>query len=178
MPLNDQVLNAFATSLADCVRERAKGCDDKSARIINTRPNEFVLAGFLTPRSVGDSTAHDEDEAATDLPQDSAYEQTAIGLEWMVDAQEFSKIRTFDVEVSAHVYLRVLPTFNEQELRFVAHRAARSRWYAGSETSGDRSRMGSSQHPGIPRTDFGPSLNRRPQSRDGCGTAVRICRLR
>jgi hypothetical protein len=104
MPLNDQVLNAFATSLADCVRERAKGCDDKSARIVNARPNEFVLAGFLTPRSVGDHTPRDdEDEAATDLPQDSAYEQTAIGLEWMVDAREFSKIDTFEVEVSAHV---------------------------------------------------------------------------
>ena len=115
MPLNDQVLNAFATSLANCVRERAKGCDDKSARIINTRPSEFVLAGFLTPRSVEDGAAHDEDEAATDLPLDSAYEQTAIGLEWLVDAREFSRIDTFDVEVSAHVYLRVLATFKEQE---------------------------------------------------------------
>src|SRR6185312_8555030 len=115
MPLNDQVLNAFATGLADCVRRRAKGCDDKSARIVNARPDEFILAGFLTPRSVGEDTARDEDDAATDLPQDSAYEQTAIGLEWMVDAQQFSQIGTFDVEVSAHMYLRVLPTFDEQQ---------------------------------------------------------------
>jgi len=115
MSLNDQVLNAFATSLVDCVRERAKGCDDKSARIVNTRPDEFVLAGFLTPRSLGERAAQGEDEAATDLPQDSAYEQTAIGLEWMVDAREFAEVGTFDVEVSAHVYLRVLPTFDEQQ---------------------------------------------------------------
>lgn len=114
--LSDQVLNSFATSLADRVRDRAKGCDDKSARIVNTRPNEFILAGFLTPRSLAQVVApQGEDEAATDLPQDSAYEQTAIGLEWMVDAHEFSKIDTFDVEASAHVYLRVLPTFDEQE---------------------------------------------------------------
>src|SRR5262249_8851634 len=104
MSLSDHVLNAFATSLTDCVRERARGCDDKSARIVNTRPDEFVLAGFLTPRSVGESAAHDEDNAATDLPQDSAYEQTAIGLEWMVDARLFSEVDTFEVEVSAHVY--------------------------------------------------------------------------
>lgn len=90
MPLNDHVLNAFASELADCVRERAKGRDDKSARIVNTRPDEFVLAGFLTPRYSGDVGAQDEDESATDLPQDSAYEQTAIGIEWMVDAAGFS----------------------------------------------------------------------------------------
>jgi hypothetical protein len=114
MSLNDQVLNAFATNLVNCVRERAKGRDDKSARIVNTRPDEFVLAGFLTPRSVGTGAAHDEDDAATDLPQDSAYEQTAIGLEWMVDAQRFSEISSIEVDVSAYVYVRVLPTFDEQ----------------------------------------------------------------
>lgn len=116
MPLNDHVLNAFASELADCVRERAKGRDNKSERIVNTRPDEFVLAGFLTPRSPGNVGAQDEDGIATDLPQDSAYEQTAIGIEWMVDAADFSALQTIEVEVSAHVYMRVLPTFDEQSL--------------------------------------------------------------
>src|SRR3974377_819812 len=107
MPLTAHMLNAFATELANCVRERAKGRDNKAARIVNTRPDEFVLAGFLTPRSQDDVGAHDEDGSATDLPQDSAYEQTAIGIEWMVEAEGCLALQTIEVDVSAHVYVRV-----------------------------------------------------------------------
>lgn len=113
--LNDPALNGFASALANSVRERAKGCDDKSVRIVNTRPDEFVLAGFLTPRNVEGIGSQDEDDVATDLPQDSAYEQTAIGLEWMVDAEAFSVLDTIGVELSGHVYVRVFPTFDEQQ---------------------------------------------------------------
>src|SRR5579883_1336174 len=116
MTLSDPVLNEFSTGLVHRIRDRAKGVDPKSARIVNTRPEEFILAGFLTPRAApqpGD-TDGEASEGSTDLPQDSAYEQTAIGLEWMVDAEAFPTAKTIAVDVDIHVYVRVTPTFEEQ----------------------------------------------------------------
>jgi hypothetical protein len=44
----------FARALAESIRARAKGIDDDSARIVNTRPQEHVLSGFLTPAALGE----------------------------------------------------------------------------------------------------------------------------
>src|SRR5437870_8224211 len=114
MALNDGIFNAFATNLTYRVRDRAKGIDERSERIINTRPEEFILAGFLTPRSRSqDNSNPDDDESADDLPQDSAYEQTAIGLEWMVVAAGFAAETSIEVEIGGYVYVRMLPTFEQ-----------------------------------------------------------------
>lgn len=119
MTLSDSALNEFSTSLVNRIRDRAKGVDDKSARIVNTRPEEFILTGFLTPRAIAHADdagggEGEDNEGTTDLPQDSAYEQTAIGLEWMVDAETFPTAKTIPVEIDINIYVRLMPTFEEQ----------------------------------------------------------------
>ena len=92
--IDDQTYNVFARALAEQISCRAKGLDDESARIVNVRPQEHILAGFLTPRSVahpppGDLNADSEPD---DLPRDSAFELTSIGLEWLADREALKRV--------------------------------------------------------------------------------------
>lgn len=126
MPLTDADYNAFATALAERFTERAKGLDRDSGRIVNQRPGDHILAGFLTPASdrsiarqvnspASGESGDDVDEAlAEDLPRDSAHEQTSIGMEWIAPLDAFSSDRHLAVEAEFLVYVRRLPTLAEQ----------------------------------------------------------------
>ncbi len=120
MPLTDNDYNAFATCLAQRFADRARGIDDGSVRLVNLRPADHILAGFLTP--VSDDTVmparperdSGDDGLADDLPRDSAYEQTAIGLEWIAPLEALVANQHLRVSVGFFVYLRRLPNFSEQ----------------------------------------------------------------
>jgi hypothetical protein len=114
--IDERSYNAFARALADRIRYRAKGLDDESARIVNTRPQEHILAGFLTPRS-SLQRQHDvvDDAEADDLPHDSAFELTAIGLECLADRDALTHIEAMSVSFSLNVYVRCIPAFGEQK---------------------------------------------------------------
>ena len=115
--IDDQTYNVFARALAEQISCRAKGIDDESARIVNVRPQEHILAGFLTPRSVahpppGDLDANSEPD---DLPRDSAFELTSIGLEWLADREALNRVDVLSASLSLNVYVRCTPTFDEQK---------------------------------------------------------------
>jgi hypothetical protein len=127
MPLTDTDYNAFATTLAERFSDRARGLDEGSVRLVGLRPADHILAGFLTPVSVApiafsgttatpapSEQSASEDDLADDLPRDSAYEQTAIGLEWIAPLEALVANRQLRVDVGFFVYLRRLPTFSEQ----------------------------------------------------------------
>jgi hypothetical protein len=126
MSLSDADYNAFAVALAERFAERAKGLDSGSCRIVNQRPTDRILAGFLTPvsdrlisRAPGTSQpsdSHDDvDEAlADDLPKDSAYEQTAIGMEWVAPLDTFGSDRQLALGAEFFVFVRRIPAFAEQ----------------------------------------------------------------
>lgn len=98
MALTDADYNGFARSLVERVAQRAKGLDDESQRLVGVRPSDHILVGFLTPggtqseatkaadsamvteRSDGLAEKRAEELLAEDLPQDSAYEQTGVGM--------------------------------------------------------------------------------------------------
>lgn len=114
--INDQTYNAFARALVAQIGRRAKGVDDESARIVNVRPQEHILAGFLTPRSVAHQPPPDpaQDDEVDDLPRDAAFELTSIGLEWLADQSALKGIKSLSVSVSLNLYVRCTPTFEEQ----------------------------------------------------------------
>ena len=72
---------SFARVGVSHFRERAVGLDEANLRLVNVRPVDQVLAGFLTPRRLPDSDPHEAE--AEDLPQDSPYEQKAMGFDWL-----------------------------------------------------------------------------------------------
>jgi hypothetical protein len=76
--IDDQTYNRFSRALAEQIRERAKGLDSESARIVNTRPQEHVLSGFLTSRKARNPQLQDTDADEEDLPRDSpsSYERS------------------------------------------------------------------------------------------------------
>jgi Helicase conserved C-terminal domain len=127
MSLTDQDYNAFARALVCRFSERAKGVDQGSSRIVNLRPSDHILAGFLTPvpvvlRAASGTLSPDEnameesDEIlADDLPKDSAYEQTAIGMEWIAPVKAFEEGKDLEVDAGFFVFIRRLPTFNDQK---------------------------------------------------------------
>src|SRR5882762_6830239 len=115
--IDDQTYNVLARGLAEQISCRAKGLDDESTRIVNVRPQEHILAGFLTPRSVahpppGDLDANSEPD---DLPRDSAFELTSIGLEWLADQGAFKRVDVLSTSLSLNVYVRCTPTLDEQK---------------------------------------------------------------
>ena len=114
--IDDQTYNAFARALAEQISRRAKGLDDESARIVNVRPQEHILAGFLTPRSLAHQQAagQNQDNEADDLPRDSAFELTSIGLEWLADQEALKGVKSLSASVSLNLYARCTPTFDEQ----------------------------------------------------------------
>ena len=50
MPLTDSDYNAFSVALVERLTQRAKGLDDGSKRIVNLRPSDHILSGFLELR--------------------------------------------------------------------------------------------------------------------------------
>src|SRR5262245_47375004 len=116
VPLTDATLNGFARSLTERFATRASGLDADSARIVASRPSDRVLTGFLTPgqdRGFPSGEAED-DRLAEDLPQDSAYEQTSVGFEWLAPRDRLLPGTEMSIAVSLAVYVRRLPSFEEQ----------------------------------------------------------------
>src|ERR1022692_401674 len=114
--IDDRTYNAFARALAEHIRLRAKGLAQDSARIVNARPQEHILAGFLTPRSPAVPPPDGSSDAdIDDLPRDSAFELTAVGLEWLADREELTRLESLSVSLSLSVYIRCTPTFEEQK---------------------------------------------------------------
>ena len=117
--IDDQVYNRFARALAESIRARAKGIDDDSARIVNTRPQEHVLSGFLTPHDPPAAVpAADDTEAGAeidDLPKDSAFELTSLGLEFMADRASLAAHAALTVTLQLNLYVRVVPSWSEQK---------------------------------------------------------------
>jgi hypothetical protein len=126
MPLTDSDYNNFATSLTARFAERCKGQDDRAQRIVGARPADEILAGFLTPvrdaRAGGPAGAGgDGHDLAEDLPRDSAYEQTSLGLEWIAPVEEMLDGAEVHVELRLCLYVRRLPTLEEQRARIDWH---------------------------------------------------------
>jgi hypothetical protein len=101
----------FARGLTQRFAERVVGLDQSAARILKLRPADQVLGGFLTPARTREDA--DDDGPIEDLPQDSAYEQTALGLEWLAPVAGLGGTWA-DVRIALSVYVRVMPTFDEQ----------------------------------------------------------------
>ena len=116
MPLSDSLLNDFALGLVAKLKNRAKGLDANSARIVNVRPSDHVLAGFLTPleRPSPLPASTNGEAESDDLPRDSSYEQTSAGLEWLVDSDELRHVDGLEATLSFSVYVRHVPSFEEQ----------------------------------------------------------------
>jgi hypothetical protein len=117
--IDDQVYNRFARALAESIRSRAKGTDNDSARIVSTRPQEHVLSGFLTPHDVPAAAPPADDTEADapidDLPKDSAFELTSLGLEFMAGRASLAAQTALTVTLQLSVYVRVVPTWSEQK---------------------------------------------------------------
>jgi helicase-like protein len=151
MPLLDSDFNSFALALTRRFSDRSKGLDSDSRRLLAARPSDHVLVGFLTPRSPDDyvqmppaaSSADAEDfesELASDLPRDSAYEQTSIGLEWLGVLDEMTD-RAINIEISLSVYVRRYPTFEEQNEHKVWERPPRQKSNESQPTANDVTRV-------------------------------------
>lgn len=132
MPITDSDYNNFATAITHYFTERCKGLDDESERIVDKRPSDHILVGFLTPvkdennshsqngskNSFANDNDSEEDELANDLPQDAAHEQTALGMEWIASIEQLMKPGvSFKVEPQTNIYVRRLPTLSEQKSR-------------------------------------------------------------
>jgi hypothetical protein len=120
----DNDYNQFATSLVRLVADRAKGRDEESNRITDVRPEEHILTGFLTPvktrqhqivTAEGSTADNEQAEIISDLPQDEAYEQTTIGLEWACERATVKPGQSITLTVTFYVYVRRLPTRTEQQ---------------------------------------------------------------
>ena len=112
--IDDRVYNDFARALTEQISCRAKGLDDDSARIVNVRPQEHILSGFLTPRSAPAAAAMGADDDVDDLPRDSAFELSSIGLEWLADRGALERTESLSASLSANLYVRCAPAFKEQ----------------------------------------------------------------
>jgi hypothetical protein len=124
MPLTNADYNAFAQALANRFVERAKGLDETSQQIINLRPADHVLAGFLTPAPSSQYQTMDDDTdtaLADDLPKDTPYEQSAIGLEWIAPITALHNSLIVEIEARVRVYVRRYPSF-EQQKKYVSWR--------------------------------------------------------
>lgn len=104
--------NAFARGLTQHFVSRALGLDDASAQIVGLQPSDQVLAGFLTPGG-GSVSSPEGLEDDGDLRQDSAYEQTAIGMEWRSESTLLDSSQSLDISVSFNVFVRRLPSYDQ-----------------------------------------------------------------
>src|SRR4051812_19566328 len=119
MRTDDATYNAFALGLVDHISRRALGRDEAGARVVGRRPADHVLAGFLTPQRTPEEFARgaenvDDGPDATDLPKDTAYEQSALGMEWLIDL-DAARGQSVIVQVALSVYVRRIPPFADQE---------------------------------------------------------------
>src|SRR4051794_29132519 len=114
MALADSDFNAFAHGLAERFSDRATGQDSDSTRLLNIRPSDHVLAGFLTPCQHEESGANSEEELADDLPLDRPYEQTALGMHWRIPRAALRSGIGLSATIRLQVYVRRLPTHQEQ----------------------------------------------------------------
>lgn len=120
--LSDKDFNAFARGLVTHFSARATGQDEASARIIQSRPSDHILSGFLTPvredmldtAAAGTAEEAVEEHLATDLPHDTAYEQTSIGMHWLAPRAALQSGTCMNVRVRLYVYVRRLPSREEQ----------------------------------------------------------------
>jgi hypothetical protein len=114
--IDDATYNSFAMGLAEQIGCRAKGVDEESRRIVNVRPQEHILSGFLTPRSLvrQHAAAADSNDDIGDLPRDTAFELTSIGLELLGSQAGLKEVKSFHASVSLNVYVRCTPTLEEQ----------------------------------------------------------------
>ena len=116
MALTDSDYNAFASALVSRLADRLRGLDAGAHRLVGTRPQDHVLAGFLTPAEPEDSPEAGEDDLddalASDLPRDSTYEQTSVGAEWLMPVDQ--ALGDLQVTVAGAVYARRIPDFDEQ----------------------------------------------------------------
>lgn len=123
------LVNQFAAGLANAFALTAKGMDASSERFLRARPHEKILTGFLTPsRASGD-----EDDRALiagyeppELPADEPFEQSSIGFEWCVPAQELPNVRLV-VRAGLAVYARVIPSFSTARENAFYDRAGKAR---------------------------------------------------
>src|SRR5258708_6365671 len=104
---------AFARGLVNRFADRVIGLDVSLDRIVNARPPDQVLGGFLTASTL---PAADEDGPTDDLREDSDYEQTSLGLEWLAPYKHLVDAEA-NVSLKLSVYVRVFPEYEEQ-LRF------------------------------------------------------------
>ena len=100
----------FARGLVKRFSERVVGADDTSARLVTVRPSDHILGGFITAMPKPES---DGETPLDDLPQDSDYEQTSIGLAWLAERDELAAV-TAACRLRLTTYVRTLPTFDEQ----------------------------------------------------------------
>lgn len=116
MALTDSDYNRFASSLVGRFADRLRGLDAAAQRLVGTRPQDHVLAGFLTPVQADDdsdtSDADPDDALASDLPRDSTYEQTSVGAEWLMPIDQ--AMGDLQILVGGAVYVRRIPEFDEQ----------------------------------------------------------------
>lgn len=134
--LTDKDLNAFGQGLATHFASRATGMDDSSERLVLRRPSDHVLAGFLTPVSTGGSEEEDPDaQLASDLPRDTALEQTSLGMHWLIDRKALERGQQVKVAVRLSVYVRRLPSIEDQRqaLWVIPREVARAAHNTGNE---------------------------------------------
>ena len=122
--LTDSDLNSFAQMLVNGFADRATGQDESGARLVYTLPSDHILTGFLTPpRPQGDRDPQAEGEhqvgqvdelLASDLPRDAAFELTNLGMHWLVPKPAFRSDACLEVRIHLSVYVRRLPTMEEQ----------------------------------------------------------------
>lgn len=118
---------ACARWIANQLRQRAVGADERNRRIVGVNASDQIVGGFLTPvkqdahEEIGDDP---ESHLVRELPSDEPHEVSNIGFEWLASRQAFSGSAL--VTIRSSVYLRVLPTFEEQQ-RYVSWRRHRQR---------------------------------------------------
>lgn len=115
--------NNFVISFGDRFAERATGADGDSATLPYARPADRILAGYLTAPL---EERAGEDAELTDLPKDSAYEQTAIGVDWLCSLSTVRPDDEIAVSAEASVYIKLLPSYADAVARAVWQRPRRN----------------------------------------------------
>lgn len=116
MALTDSDYNTFASSVVSRFAGRLRGVDAAAQRLVGVRPQDHVLAGFLTPVEADENAEPGENDPdavlAADLPRDSTYGQTSVGAEWLMPVEQ--ALGELQISVAGAVYVRRLPEFDEQ----------------------------------------------------------------
>jgi hypothetical protein len=109
--ITEQDFNRFSTNLAEFISLRAKG--EEKEIIEGVRPQDEILTGFLTPlRDL--SLGYIQNNSSEEVPHDSHYEQTSIGIEWE-SKKEINSSSHFIVELKFSIFVRRIPTLELQK---------------------------------------------------------------